>query len=211
MKVFVSVTLVLLLLAALSFNEAQSQGLYIANGFGGAVGYSNNNDVSVISGSVGYVASGIVEFGVGVAYSSADEIDLNVIGVAPYVALYPVRQGRAVPVTARIIGAYEFDSFSGDVVEGRDISGHAIGLGGSIARSFRATPSVAIVPEIGVAYVRTTISGSFVSDTESTTAMTLALAFQFDAATTTVVLKPRMSLAEGDTAFGVSAIFGVGQ
>ncbi len=210
-------TLVLIVIVTFGSNTSLGQGLYISNGFGAFAGFSSHDDITTLSAELGYVFSGIFEFGTTVAVSTDDNSDLTALGIAPYVSLYPIRQSNAIPFTAGLFATYEFESFSGDAIDvlndaGIEISGYAWGVGGVVVRSFQASPVIQVIPSAGVSYVRATVKAEVFGETEEevngSTGVGISLALMIDASPRTAFLiRPGVTFREGDTIFGISIGF----
>ena len=190
-----------------------AQGLFVHQGLGLGVGFSSPKDVSVLSASAGYVLNGVFEFGLVVARSSSDEDDITALGVAPFVGVYPVRQGDAFPLTIRLGAAYEVDSFGGDAIDaleeiGVDVSGTAWSVGGAIAHTASVSPTVDLVPIAGFSFTSVTVelsdSSVSVDETDEFETISFGLGLVIQTANASYFyVTPSLGLSDGDAVFGV--------
>jgi hypothetical protein len=219
-KVFFASTLISVILIALP-SSSSAQGVLIDNGIGLSGGFSSHDDATTIVGSVGYVANGILEFGLSIATTNDDVLEVNALGVGPFVAGYPLRQGDGMPLTVRIGAAYEFDSFGGESVDaledlGIDLSGSAYAVGVGIAHELTASPTVAVIPEAGIAYVHASLKakafGESETETDDSTPVFFSVSLVFGPRTATrFFVVPQLTVSDGETAFGIGAGVALGR
>jgi len=196
-----------------------AQGFFVHQGLGLEVGFSSINDFSILSASAGYVLNGVVEFGLDVKWSSSDENDTTVLGVGPFVGVYPVHQSDTFPLTIRLGAAYEMDSFGGATYDAFEellgtASASVWSVGGAIAHTASVSPTVYLVPIARLSYTSLTQEFSDVppeitfegkSDFE-TISVELGIVIQRPNASF-VYVTPSLGLADGDAVFGVEVGF----
>jgi len=214
-------TVSLLILSTALATGISAQGFVIDNGAGVSGGFSTRDDNTSIAGSAGYVFNGTFEFGLSVGKTTYESSYMEVVGIGPYLAAYPVRQDAEMPITARLGAYYEFDMLGGEFFDylednGVDASGSGYGVSVILAHELAASPTVGIIPQAGLAYVHTTTKlegfGESMSQSDESTPFSFAVAVAFGTRTSTrFYLAPSLTVSDGDAIFGIRAGVALGR
>lgn len=201
------------------------QGAYLdrgQSGFGIGAGFSTNEDVTGIGGSVGYSVSGIFDFGISVDRFSFDQKlfgeDLSATVISPSVTFYALKQNEDLPISFAIGAGYDWQTYANDVLDDNnvDMTGGFFSVGGSLFGYFQASNSFRIQPSVGFSYVTGELkvednNGNEETEKDDTTVFGLGLGLAFNTSPSNVfVISPRVSISEGTTSFGVGLTFILG-
>ena len=191
------------------------------SGFSAGGGFSINNDVTGISGNLGYTIDGLVNFTGQISHSAPDEGDITALSVAPIVTLYPIKYSYETPITIAITGGYMYTTFSGDALDlfNVDLTANTWGLAGGITGHYYISQTGQIMPGFAFEYNETTIKlkdnlGNSIEDTENFSYLILSLGFGFETtATFSFLILPQISFGLGGegndaTTFGIGASLG---
>lgn len=195
--------------------DAFAQGLYVEKGFGVTGGYSSEDDVTVLSGDLGYSVNRNYEFGFRITRAANDKADLNALALSPRVTVYPLKQSESNPVTLGFSGSYSLISFSGGIVDdikdlGGKVSGSGFTMGGLLAHTFVVVPSTSVVPFAEMEFVSSTVKGERAGfseyETVDNTVFTFGISLTIEAGEKSIfALTPMVSFSNGETSFGFGA------
>jgi hypothetical protein len=202
-----SLTRLTLLMVILFSAVLFSQGIIIQKGqnaFSIGAGYNANEDVSAYGGNFAYTYDGLLTFSVNVSNASADASDLSSLAIGPSVTFWALKYNSRMPVSLGIGAGYEFDSFSGDVLDQANLSasGSSIPLHAIFGGHFRVSKSVQIVPGANFEYAFTSMklednAGNETDFSDNHGDISLFAGFAFD-------VSPNMSVTLSPTVtFGV--------
>jgi hypothetical protein len=220
MKSFITVFIIFLFSCSI-----YGQGAYLErgqSGFGIGGGFSTNEDVTGIGGSVGYSVNGIFDFGIGVESFSFDQkllgADLSATVISPSLTFYALKQNDEIPLSFAIGAGYDWQMYSNDVLDdfNIDMTGGFFSIGGSLFGYFKASESFRIQPSIGFSYITGEVklednAGNEESEKDDTTVFGIGLGLAFNISPKNIfVISPRVGISEGTTTFGVGLSFILG-
>jgi hypothetical protein len=201
------------------------QGAYLEkgkNGFGIGAGFSTNEDVAGIGGSIGYSVYDFFDFGIGVSSYSFDQqllgSDLSTTVISTSITSYPLKQNDEIPLSFAISVGNNWQTYSNDVLDDNDIdmTGDFFSIGGSLFEYIQVSNSFRIQPSVSFSYVtgETKIKDSYgnkESEEDDTTVFGLGLGFAFNTSSNNIfVITQRVSISKGTTSFGVGFTFILG-
>jgi len=210
------------IILALVCSSTYGQGAYLErdqNGFGIGAGFSTNDDVTGIGGSVGYSVNGIFDFGIGVESFSFDQkllgADLSATVISVSITFYAIKQNDESPISFAIGAGYDWQTYSNDVLDGFniDMSGGFFSVGGSLFGYFNGSESFRIQPSVGFTYVTGEVkledsNGNEETEKDDTTVFSLGIGIAFNTAPNNIfVISPRVGISEGTTTFGIGLSF----
>ena len=198
------------------------QGAYLdrgQSGFGIDGGFATNEDVTGISGSVGYSVNGIFDFGIGVKSFSFDQkllgADLGATAISPSITFYALKQNDEIPLSFAIGAGYDWLTYSCDALDDYnvDMTGGFFSVGGSLFGYSKVSESFRIQPSVGFTYVTGEVKledsdGNEETEKDDTTVFNLGLGLAFNNSQKNIfVIFSCVGISEGTTTFGVSLSF----
>ena len=196
----------------------QSFGTTLERGANVGAGIQINDNRTLINGSVGYVTKNKFEFGVLVTRFRVDDIDDVRTGVGVYFTSNPVKQTEELPIGITVSSSYLYHIFSGDSFDAlKDIGittrGGQTFIGAGVNHLFQASPAMAVVPELEVGYVNTSITASASGqsetnrDTEFFMGLGVRVIVQNEGRPLSIM--PRLRFADGESFGGISINAGI--
>ncbi len=209
-----------LLLCALMFfaQEASGQGLgaMSTKGWGGAVSIQRVDNTTRFELDLGGLYNPLFEAGLKLMREEADNSDLAVTGVGPYISVYPLRQSTDAPLTLGIHSFVRFLFFKGGAFDaldaaGFDVTGNDIYLYGSLLHAVALNERVELIPEIEAGIARLEISarsnGRSQSESEIDVFGTVGGRLSIDAASgSKLAFFPHIRFSDGQSVFRFSVI-----
>jgi hypothetical protein len=208
------------IVAALSMigatDEAAAQSQFVdagANGVfvGGGVG--TGSDVDNVAASAGVVLAGRLDLGVGLNRASFGDTDMSALELMPFASVMVLKQSRTMPISVALGGMYHTASYSADELDelGWDMSASGFSFGGNVYASLPASPTMRIVPDVGVTYftgdvkIEDAIGDEVTADASGTTySFGSAVAFTLPNASIFNIRAGGAVNEEGDTRFGLN-------
>jgi hypothetical protein len=209
-------------LALLVPSVARAQGSWLQKGVSGvgadlSVSRTAGDNVFVLTG--GYSHRGILDVGLAVGWSAptVEGIpDLSEYVLGATLAYHPLKQTKETPLSASLGMLYAQSFFSSDTLSENDasLSAWATELVGSAYRFFPVAERIGVTPEIGLAWLHRSASGTVLDQTQTSTSDLFVIQLRaelgyLDSAGHIWGVAPSLNFGPGDnpTTIGISVTF----